>query len=191
MPDGTPTQTSPTPKNPVPAPRQSRAWLWPLLGGLLILGLIATVVPLTGNRTDLHTWTQILLFCVLAQSWNYIGGFTGYAAFGNVAFFGIGAYTVGIFVNNNHPLWEGLVVGALLAGGFALLLGLPVLRLRGHYFAIATLGTAEALRELAAQRNVGAPGGEMFLPLSVMSKTGFFYAFLALSATCLLITAWL
>src|SRR5438105_1399694 len=193
MPDGSPTQTSPTPKNPVPAPRQSRAWLWTLLGGLLILGLIATVVPLTGNRTDLHTWTQILLFCVLAQSWNFIGGYTGYAAFGNVAFFGIGAYTVGTFVTTGRPFWLGLIAGALIASLFAFLLGLPVLRLRGHYFAIATLGTAEALREFVAVRDVGGGGGGlMSLPLpSLDSYVGFFYAFLGLSLLCLLITVFL
>ena len=191
MPDGSPTQTSPTPKSPVPAPRQSRAWLWSLLGGLLILGLIATVVPLTGNRTDLHTWTQILLFCVLAQSWNFIGGYTGYAAFGNVAFFGIGAYTVGTFVTTGRPFWLGLIAGAVIAGLFAFLLGLPVLRLKGHYFAIATLGVAEALRELAAARDVGGPGGEMALPLPPFSDAAFFFAFLGLSLLCLLITVWL
>src|SRR5437764_1398726 len=131
MPDGSPTQTSPTPKSPVPAPRQSRAWLWSLLGGLLILGLIATVVPLTGNRTDVHTWTQILLFCVLAQSWNFIGGDTGYAAFGNVAFFGIGAYTVGTFVTTGQPFWLGLLAGRALAVPTALAGGLYAYWLTG------------------------------------------------------------
>jgi branched-chain amino acid transport system permease protein len=131
------------------------------------------------------------MFCVLAQSWNFIGGFTGYAAFGNVAFFGIGAYTVGIFMTSGDPLWLGLLVAVGLAAAFALLLGIPVLRLKGHYFAIATLGVGEALRELAAARNVGAPGGEMALPLPVLTPTQFFFAFLALSAACLLITTWL
>src|ERR671933_2547460 len=191
MPDGALTQTSSTPTSPLPAPRPSRAWLWSLLGGLLILGLIATVVPLTGNRTDLHTWTQILLFCVLAQSWNFIGGYTGYAAFGNVAFFGIGAYTVGTFVTTGQPFWPGLMAGAVIAGLFAFLLGLPVLRLKGHYFAIATLGVAEALRELVAARDVGGPGGEMALPLPLFSDAAFFFAFLGLSLLCLLITVWL
>jgi branched-chain amino acid transport system permease protein len=131
------------------------------------------------------------MLCVLAQSWNFIGGFAGYAAFGNVAFFGIGAYSVGICVTSGDPLWVGLLVGAALAAGFALLLGLPVLRLRGHYFAIATLGVGEALRELAAARNVGAPGGEMTLPLPVLTPTQFFLAFVALSTACLLVTTWL
>jgi branched-chain amino acid transport system permease protein len=129
------------------------------------------------------------MFCVLAQSWNFIGGFTGYAAFGNVAFFGIGAYTVGICLQANQPYWVGLLGGALVAGLFAFLLGLPVLRLRGHYFAIATLGIAEALRELVAARNIGGSGGEVSLfPPGLAAYTYFFYGFLGLSLCCLLVS---
>ncbi len=195
MATGIETQASPAAEAPTPVPKERKEWLWSLLGGLLILAAIATV-PFTGDRTDLHNWTQILMFCVLAQSWNFIGGFTGYAAFGNVAFFGIGAYTTGIFLVRGQPFVLGLVVGAIIAGIFALLVGLPVLRLKGHYFAIATLGTAEALRELAGARDIGGPGGEMALPLPNLTDFtpffyGFFYAFLGLSLICLIITVWL
>ena len=177
---------------PVAVPRASRGWLWSLLGGVVILGLISTV-PWFGDLSDLHNWTIILMFCVLAQSWNFIGGFTGYAAFGNVAFFGIGAYAVAILLNDGQPFWVGLIAGALIAGVFAFLLGLPVLRLKGHYFAIATLGVAEALRELAAIRNVGGPGGEVSVPFPGADAYPtlfyvFFFAFLGLSLSCLLAT---
>src|SRR5438045_7395139 len=129
------------------------------------------------------------LFAVLAQSWNFIGGFTGYSAFGNVAFFGIGAYTTGLLLLSGYPFWLGLVAGALVAGLFAFLLGLPVLRLRGHYFAIATLGVAEAMREFVAVRNIGGGGGGlMSLPLPGLNAySACFYAFLGLSLLCLLI----
>src|SRR5579884_1967240 len=137
MATGADTQASPIAEAPSPAPKESRGWLWSLLIGLLILGLISTV-PLLGDASALHTWTLIVMFIVLAQSWNFIGGFAGYAAFGNVAFFGIGAYTTGLMLLAHHPFWSGLVLGALVAGLFAFLLGLPVLRLKGHYFAIIT-----------------------------------------------------
>src|SRR6266480_851035 len=144
MAEGTNTQTPPTTEAPFPNQKEGRGWLWSLLLGLGILGLIATI-PWIGDASDLHTWTLIIMFAVLAQSWNFIGGFTGYSAFGNVAF----------------------------------LLGLPVLRLRGHYFAIATLGIAEVLHEFVAVRNVGGDGGLMSLPLpSLSSDVSFFYAFL-------------
>ncbi|MFI5273638.1 MAG: branched-chain amino acid ABC transporter permease [Ktedonobacterales bacterium] len=178
---------------PVPAPRESRGWLWSTLVGLLIFGLIG-LVPLLGDQSAVHTWTLIVLYIVIAQGWNFIGGFTGYAAFGNVVFFGIGAYSVGVFVENGKPFWLGLLVGAVAATLFAFLVGLPVLRLRGHYFAIATLGIAEAIGELVAAKNIGGPGGEV----SVTPPSGgigiftvFFYAFLGVGVLTLLGTAWL
>ncbi|HEY7347019.1 MAG TPA: branched-chain amino acid ABC transporter permease [Ktedonobacterales bacterium] len=179
---------SPTTTASPPAAKEGRGWLWSLLGGLVILAFIG-LTPFTGDASDLHTWTLILMYCVLAQSWNFIGGFAGYAAFGNAAFFGIGAYTVGLCLQANIPFLVGLVGGALIAGLFAFLLGLPVLRLRGHYFAIATLGIAEALRELVAVRNIGGSGGEVSLfPPGLAAYQYFFYAFLGLSLLCLLIT---
>ncbi len=191
MAPGTKNQADPTTEAPFPNQKEGRGWLWSLLLGLGILGLIATI-PWIGDASDLHTWTLIIMFAVLAQSWNFIGGFTGYSAFGNVAFFGIGAYTTGLMLLSNLPFWAGLIAGALVAGLFAFLLGLPVLRLRGHYFAIATLGIAEALHELVAVRNVGGDGGLMSLPLpSLSSYVTFFYAFLGLSLLCLLITVFL
>src|SRR5579884_1086469 len=158
MATGADTQASPIAEAPSPAPKESRGWLWSLLIGLLILGLISTV-PLLGDASALHTWTLIVMFIVLAQSWNFIGGYAGYAAFGNVAFFGIGAYTSGLFLLAGLPLWVGLLAGGVVAGLFALLIGLPVLRLKGHYFAIATLGTAEALREFVVVKDIGGGGG--------------------------------
>jgi branched-chain amino acid transport system permease protein len=190
MATGTDTQSVPTAQEPVP--KEGRGWLWSLLIGLLLLGLLACV-PLFNDAAALHNWTFIVMYIVLAQSWNFIGGFAGYSAFGNVAFFGIGAYTTGLMLLARQPFWLGLVVGAVVAGLFAFLLGLPVLRLRGHYFAIATLGTAEALRELITVRDIGGGGGGLIsLPLPPLAAyTWFFYGFLALALLCLLITVWL
>ncbi len=192
MSSDTKAQTPSTTKTLPPGPKESREWLWFLIAGLLILGLIATV-PVFGDPSALHTWTLILMYVVLAQSWNFIGGFTGYSSFGNVAFFGIGAYTTGLMLLGNQPFWLGLIASALVAALFAFLLGLPVLRLRGHYFAIATLGIAVALGEFVTVRDLGGGGGGlMSLPLPGLSAyTAFFYAFLGLSLLCLLITVFL
>lgn len=191
MASSTKAQAPQTPGAASPEQKEDRGWLWSLLLGLGLLGLLATV-PWLGDASDLHTWTLIIMFAILAQSWNFIGGFAGYSAFGNAAFFGIGAYTTGLMVNSNLPYWSGLLAGALVAALFAFVLGLPVLRLKGHYFAIATLGIGEVLHELAAVRNVGGDGGLMSLPLpSLSSYVLFFYAFLGLSLLCLLITVFL
>ena len=80
------------------------------------------------------------------KSWNIIGGFTGYVSFGNSVFYGLGTYGTAIAMAQFHqPFWLGLVVGAVLAIVCALLLGIPILRLRGPYFAIATLGLSAAM----------------------------------------------
>ncbi|MBO0780881.1 MAG: branched-chain amino acid ABC transporter permease [Ktedonobacteraceae bacterium] len=187
----TDTNTAPVSEMPVASKSSSPTWLWSLLTGLALLGVLATI-PVFGDASTLHNWTLIVMFMVLAQSWNFVGGFTGYSAFGNVAFFGLGAYTTGLLLIANVPFWLGLLAGALVAGLFAFLMGLPVLRLKGHYFAIATLGTAEALREIVTVRNVGGSGGLMSLPLpGLEAYVGFYYAFLGLSLLCLLITTWL
>ncbi len=116
---------------------------------LALIGVTAVVVPLSGNSFYLELFTTIAMFGVMAQAWNLMGGLTGYAAFGNVVFFGLGAYTTGVAVTSAHlPVGLGVGLGCLLAAAFAGVIGIPILRLHGHYFAIATLGVAEAMRQL-------------------------------------------
>jgi len=176
------------------APRESKDWRWSLGLGIVILAVIG-LIPLTGDQSALGMWTFIVMYCVLAQGWNFIGGFAGHAAFGNVAFFGIGAYTVSLVLERNMPYLLGLVLAPIIAGLFAFLLGLPVLRLRGHYFAIATLGIAEALGQVIQSKNVGGTAGEISLnPPGLnfeLTNSLFFYGFLVLSLLTLLGTTWL
>ena len=128
--------------------RRSRAPRWLALIALAIF----VVIPATGpSGFTYRTLTTMFLLIVTAQGWNLIGGYTGYAAFGNVAFFGLGAYTTAILMFRfDWPFLLTLPLGGLIAALYAALVGLPVLRLRGHYFAIATLGVAEATREIVA-----------------------------------------
>ena len=82
----------------------------------------------------------VLLFVVLAESWNIIGGYTGYVSFGHVTFFGIGAYVGALlFAWFGVPAYLAVVPAGIVAAAFAILVGYPTLRLRGPYFAIATL----------------------------------------------------
>ena len=194
MSSGMPAQEVAAANATVSAPRESREWVWSLGLGALILGLIA-LVPVVGDQAALSLWTFIAMYIVLAQGWNFIGGFTGYAAFGNVAFFGVGAYTVALTLEHKQSYWLGLALGVVIAAVFAFLLGLPVLRLRGHYFAIATLGVAEALGQFTQSKSVGATAGEISLtPPSlnyhIVGKL-FFYGFLGVAFVTLLGTAWL
>jgi branched-chain amino acid transport system permease protein len=150
-------------------PRTARLLLFAIvLAGLCFL-------PRFVSSYKLLTYTTVLSLTLMAQGWNFIGGYTGYAAFGNVAFFGIGAYTTGLLMLKfNAPFFAALAAGALLSALVATLVGVAVLRLKGHYFAIATLGVAEALREIASSWD-SVTEGATGIDLPVRSDSSFFY----------------
>jgi branched-chain amino acid transport system permease protein len=170
------------------APRRRAASLaWAGLGVLL---LAALALPRFQSPYQQLTWTRFLVLALMAQGWNFIGGYTGFAAFGNVAFFGIGAYATGLAMLSGWRVsfFPALAFGACLAGASAALLGLAVLRLKGHYFAIATLGVAEALREIADSWD-SLTSGSTGIDLPIREEESFFYyAALALVAAGLVLT---
>jgi len=143
---------------------------------VLLFFLALLIVPRFRSDYELLTYTRFLLLALMAQGWNLIGGYTGYAAFGNVAFFGIGAYTTGLLMISpwQVPFFPALLAGAVLAAIVAALIGLPVLRLKGHYFAIATLGVAEAASQIADTWD-SVTQGSTGIDLPVRSEGEFFY----------------
>jgi branched-chain amino acid transport system permease protein len=150
-----------------------------------VLVLIAlALLPLYGSDVMIQFGISTLLLAVLAQGWNIIGGYTGYASFGNSAFYGLGSYGVGIaMVQWDLPFGVGLAFGVLLSIVFAVLLGIPVLRLRGHYFAIATLALAQVMAAIVS--NVKLAGQNIGLVLPPLNNDVLFYE----SALGLLVTA--
>ena len=101
-----------------------------LAASLLALGLCLALPKLVSSY-KLLTYTRFLLLALTAQGWNFIGGYTGYAAFGNVAYFGIGAYTTGLLMLGKWhvPFFPALAAGALLSPAPPILPRLPVLQL--------------------------------------------------------------
>jgi len=155
-------------------------------------------VPLLADRLWFRLATITAMFIVMATAWNIIGGITGYAAFGNVAFFGIGAYTTGMLIAKARwPFLLSLPLAPLVSAAFAALVGLPLLRLRGHYFAVASLGVGVAVGELVQNidyRGQPAFGGAsgLFLPIYAIDNRGlfFFYLMLAAAASSIAVTWW-
>jgi len=145
-----------------------------ILFAAVVAGLL--VLPRFVSSYKLLTYTTVLCLALMAQGWNFIGGYTGYAAFGNVAFFGIGAYTTGLLMLSkwHFSFFPAVFAGALLSAFVATVIGLPVLRLKGHYFAIATLGVAEAFREIAGSWD-SVTEGATGIDLPVRSDSTFFY----------------
>ncbi|HEY9287586.1 MAG TPA: branched-chain amino acid ABC transporter permease [Candidatus Dormibacteraeota bacterium] len=147
-------------------------------------------LPLLTDRLWFRIATTVAMFVVLASGWNIIGGLTGYASFGNIAFFGLGAYAVGVLVSNESwPFALAILAAPLIAALFGLLVGLALLRLRGHYFAVATLGVGVAVGEIVNNvTSLGASTG-LFLPI-VRSDLLFFYLMLGAAVLAVGIT-WL
>ncbi|HEY4690382.1 MAG TPA: branched-chain amino acid ABC transporter permease [Anaerolineae bacterium] len=134
---------------PVTATR-SGGWLRPAL--VVVLAALLVLVPQLVKQGDvLNLCFLVLLYISLGQSWNILAGFAGQTSLGHAAFFGIGALTTRTLWTNGGPFIPALFLGALAATVFALIIGAPTFRLRGAYFAIGTLGMAEALRITISQ----------------------------------------
>ena len=154
------------------------------------IGVLATV-PSWGSAVLVQFGINALILATLAQSWNIIGGYTGYPSFGNSVFYGLGGYGVAIaMVQFQLPFEVGLTIGVALAVIFAVLLGLPVLRLRGHYFAIATLGLAEVMTAIVSNLEIAGRNVGLILPL-LKGDTLFFELALALLVVTTLTVAWI
>jgi branched-chain amino acid transport system permease protein len=136
--------------------------------GMPILCVIAlAALPLTGDDVLVQYGIDALLFATLAQAWNILGGFTGYVSFGNSSFYGLGTYGTAIAMAQFHwPFGVGLALGAFLAVACAVLFGIPILRLRGHYFAIATLGLSATLAAIIANLDISGKNIGLILPLT-------------------------
>jgi branched-chain amino acid transport system permease protein len=170
----------------VGAPRRLLPWTIGLLTLAAGFGLQSQLY--TGQE---RTVTTVLMFVGLAAAWNLIGGYTGYASFGQVGFFGLGGYTTVVAMVHGHlSFWLALPIAAVVAGAFAALVGWPLLRLKGHYFAVATLGVAEGLREVVINvpRLTGGGAGITIptvgphAPTRWLGNDGFYLLFLLLAA---------
>ncbi len=181
-------RTEPKPTERAGAPAAARRLGRRLGLALTLAALVAlALVPATGNDYWMRTLTFIFMFAIMAEGWNIIGGFTGYAAFGQVAWFGMGAYAVAVAMTKwDWPFGLALLLAAVLPAVVAGVIGVAVLRLRGHYFAIATLALGIAVGQLA--NNIGYVGASsgMSLPIGP-SFTFFYYAMLAALVAAVLV----
>lgn len=124
---------------------------WHRFRGLILPVLAVAALALwpvvTGKPANRETAFTILKAIALASSLNILLGYTGYVSFGHIVFYGFGGY-VGIFLltEKDWSLWTSILAGGVASGVLAYLLGSAILRLRGAYFALATIGVNEAMR---------------------------------------------
>jgi branched-chain amino acid transport system permease protein len=144
----------------------------------------------------LRLGTVACMYATLALSWNVVGGFAGYPSFATAAFFGFGAYTVSVLLNDGVSLALSIAIAFVASFVLATLLGAVLLRLRGHYFAIASLSLVEVLRELT-NNATDLTGGGMGLNIPLAAGSGimadatffFFTMWGLLLATALMVIA--
>jgi branched-chain amino acid transport system permease protein len=154
----------------------------------LVLLSIAGIFPLLVRQDYyIHLMILVLMWVIIGSCWNLIAGYTGQVSFGQAAFFGVGAYTAGLLhAKLELSPWWGMALGGWTAVLLALVIGYLCFRLRGPYFALATLASGEILR-LIANNWVDFTEGMVGILIiqTFSSKLPYYYMVLGLAAACL------
>lgn len=170
---------------------------------LLLLVAAALAYPLVFTQPfPRDLMIRVYLYAFLASAWNILAGYCGQISLGHALFFGVGAYTSTLLVREAAlSPWLGMLAGAGLAVAISQAIGYPVFRLRGHYFAIATIAVGEIAQTLVINWDWAGGARGVFVPIrrpdSMVnfqfhdSKAVYYYIALALLALALGITAWI
>jgi len=171
----------------------------PIAGGLVAL-LAVLVFPLIFTLPfPRHVMIMIFLYGMLAQAWNILAGYCGQISLGHAVFFGAGAYTSTVLVRQlGLTPWAGMLAGAVLAVALSQVIGYPVFRLRGHYFAIATIAVGEIVQTVVINWDWLGGARGLFVPIKRPdsfvnfqfneSKQTYYYIALALLGLALWLT---
>jgi branched-chain amino acid transport system permease protein len=161
-------------------------------GVLAIIALAAAVafmVPMAGSEYAISFTIQLLVFVVLAYSWNLIGGYAGYTHFGQVSFFGVGAYVGALLMFRWDVPWYLAAVAAAFSGALlAIPLGGAMLRLKGPFFAIGMFGLARVLEAFALGFDSVTQGGTGIYLKPMNDQRPLYYVLLGLAVFMLLAT---
>jgi branched-chain amino acid transport system permease protein len=169
----------------------------------LVLLLAVLLFPLIFARPfPRHIMIMIFLYGSLATAWNILAGYCGQISLGHAVYFGIGAYTSTLLVREAALTpWLGMLAGAALAVVVSQAIGYPVFRLRGHYFAIATIGFGEIVQTIVLNWDFVGGARGLFVPIkrpdSLLNfqfhetKAVYYYIALGLLALALGVTRWI
>ncbi|MHC2620061.1 branched-chain amino acid transport system permease protein [Bradyrhizobium huanghuaihaiense] len=173
-----------------------RRWIWPS-----VVAAFAIAYPLLlSSPFQQRLGALVLLYAIAASAWNIVGGYAGQVSVGHVVFFGCGAYAaMGAYAKFGLSPLFGIPGGIVLAVGLAAIVGVPTLRLSGHYFSMATIAVAETMRLIVTNTEwlgaaVGLSGPTVprnIFDLSFLSALPYYYLFLIILAITLAITWWM
>jgi branched-chain amino acid transport system permease protein len=118
---------------------------------VIATGIMLFIIPLVFPHPYLlDTLILGFMFAILAASWDLLSGYTGQLSFGHAGFLALGAYCAALLTGKlSISPWLGLLGGGVFTGLIGTMIGIPVLRVRGHYLAIVTLGFSEVIRVTA------------------------------------------
>jgi len=153
-----------------------------LVPALVVLGLAVLAFPIGLGSFFAQVVAIVAIYVLMGFGMNITLGLAGLLDLGFVAFFAVGAYTVGLLTSTGEfglagwPWWAAVPFAVLFAMAFAAFLGLPILRIRGDYLAIATLGFGEIVRLLAGsdllKQWLGGPQGVLNIPKPIEVPPG-------------------
>ncbi len=174
-----------------------------VLGISAIVLLTFFLLPLVvTSPTLMQIFILVILYAYFTSTWNFVGGFAGVLPLGHSAFVGIGAYTSTVLLQTyGLSPWFGMLVGGLLASIVGVIIGMPTLKLRGAYFALATIAIGEGIRVLVENvKEVGpfkinGPSGlsialseNSFAAFQFNTKAPYYYIILVMLLLVLLLT---
>lgn len=151
------------------------------------LGLAALLLPFVGSEYALSFTIQLFVYMALAYSWNIIGGYAGYTHFGQVSFFGLGAYVGALLIQAGVHWFPAALCAGLSGACLALPLGGAMLRIKGPFFAIGMFGLARVCESFALGFDGITQGGTgLYLtPASDLRPVYFVLAAIAFGLLCL------
>jgi branched-chain amino acid transport system permease protein len=136
------------------------------LGLLLLLGAVLVFPLVFAQPFPRHVMIMIFLYGGLATAWNILAGYCGQVSLGHAVYFGVGAYTSTLlFRHVGLTPWLGMLAGAVVAVAVSQVVGYPVFRLRGHYFAIATIAVGEIVQTLLINWDWAGGARGLFVPI--------------------------
>jgi len=153
---------------------------------VIVVGLFALAVPYLVGNYYVSVALTLCMWIALTQSWAILSGMAGYISLGHVLFYGLGGY-VSVLAWKTLPLWVSIPMAGVVTGLFALIIGAPVLRVRGPYYVILTIGIAELVKyiEINVESTIAQAGRLMFGAPPVATL---FYVMLALAVAASLLT---
>jgi branched-chain amino acid transport system permease protein len=149
-------------------PRRPFFWI------ITLAVLVFALAPVYGNDVSLRESLLLdALYITLASNLNLMLGYAGYVNFGSIVFFGLGGYICVWLVNSyKWMLAPSLAVAGVCVSGLALIFGLGILRLRGAFFALSTIGVVEAVQAFAENFTPWGGSSGIYLPASIFAPFG-------------------